>query len=73
VPPIAGTVNTGGGGGGGGANLSVAPIGVQNGAAGGSGIVIVRYLGSQRATGGTVTSDGTYTIHTFRTSGVFAF
>jgi hypothetical protein len=41
------------------------------GAAGGSGIVIVRYLGSQRATGGTVTSSGGYTIHTFTSSGTF--
>jgi hypothetical protein len=39
---------------------------------GGSGIVIVRYLGAQRATGGTVTSSGGYSIHTFTTSGTFA-
>ena len=43
----------------------------RSGAAGGSGIVIVRYPGSQRATGGTVTSVGGYTIHTFTTSGTF--
>jgi hypothetical protein len=30
-----------------------------------NGLVIVRYLGSQRATGGAVTSSGGYTIHTF--------
>ena len=41
------------------------------GGAGGSGIIIVRYPGSQRATGGTVTSVGGYTIHTFTTSGTF--
>jgi hypothetical protein len=35
--------------------------------------VIVRYAGSQRATGGTVTSSLGYTIHTFTTSGTFAF
>ena len=59
----AGTVNTGGGAGGGG-NTSV-----QNGAAGGSGIVIISYAGSQIFTGGTVTSSGGNTIHTFTASG----
>jgi hypothetical protein len=38
---------------------------------GGSGIVIIRYLGSQRGTGGTVTSSGGYTIHTFTSSGTY--
>jgi hypothetical protein len=33
--------------------------------------VIIRYLGSQVATGGTVTSSGGYTIHTFTGSGTF--
>ena len=56
--------NRGGGGGGGGAWE-------YYGGAGGSGIVIVRYQGSQRATGGTVTSAGGYTIHTFTGSGSF--
>jgi hypothetical protein len=55
-----GTVNTGGGGGGG-------------GGAGGSGIVIVRYLTSSASgltvTGGTKTTSGSYTIHTFTSSG----
>ena len=60
ITAISGTPNTGGGGGGG-----------YAGAAGGSGIIIVRYPGSQRATGGTVTSVGGYTIHTFTTSGTF--
>jgi hypothetical protein len=59
----AGTANTGGGGGGGG--------GAANGAAGGSGVVIISYSGSQRGTGGTVTSSGGNTIHTFTTSGTF--
>ena len=59
---VAGTVNTGGGGGGG--------YGTGSGA-GGSGIVIVRYPGYQRASGGTVTSVGGYTIHTFTASGTF--
>jgi hypothetical protein len=55
-----GVDNTGGGGG------SSADL-YQNGAAGGSGIVIVRYPGPQRAIGGTVTSVGGYMIHTFTT------
>jgi hypothetical protein len=38
---------------------------------GGSGVVIIRYLGGQRGTGGTVTSSGEYTIHTFTTSGTY--
>lgn len=61
-----GGTNTGGGGGG--ANQPATSTG---GGAGGSGIIIVRYPGSQRATGGTVTSVGGYTIHTFTTSGTF--
>ena len=58
----AGGTNTGGGGGGG-----------QSGgpASGGSGIVIIRYSGSQRGTGGTVTSSGGYTYHTFTSSGTY--
>jgi hypothetical protein len=55
-------------GGGGGGNLVP-----QQGAAGGSGIVIVKYAGTQRATGGTVTSAGGFTIHTYTTSGTFSF
>jgi hypothetical protein len=39
--------------------------------AGGSGIVIVRYSGPERASGGTITSSGGYTIHTFTSSGTF--
>jgi hypothetical protein len=61
---IAGQANTGGGGGGGGA-------GGQPGSAGGSGVVIVRYPGPQKATGGTITNIGGYTIHTFTSSGTF--
>jgi hypothetical protein len=62
-----GTVNTGGGGGSAGNTGSSA----GNGGAGGDGIVIVRYAGAQRGTGGTVTSAGGYTIHTFTSSGSF--
>ena len=61
-----GTANTGGGGGGGGgANLST----FYAGANGGSGVVIVSYTGAQIFTGGTVTTSGGNTIHTFTTSG----
>ena len=59
----AGGANTGNGGGG--SNFS------NTGGAGGSGIVIIRYLGAPRATGGTITSSGGYTIHTFTASGTF--
>jgi hypothetical protein len=34
-------------------------------------LYIIRYLGPQRATGGTITSSGGYTIHSFTTSGVY--
>lgn len=61
-----GAVNTGGGGG---ANWNYT-IG-RSGGAGGSGIVIIRYLGAQRGSGGTVTSSGGYTIHTFTSSGTY--
>ena len=38
---------------------------------GGSGIVVARYLGDQRASGGIVTTSGGNTIHTFTSSGSF--
>jgi hypothetical protein len=43
----------------------------RTGSNGGSGVVIVRYSGTQRATGGTVTTVGGYTYHTFTSSGTF--
>jgi len=61
----AGTANTGGGAGGSGGG------GTNIGGTGGSGIVIISYSGAQRATGGTVTSSGGNTIHTFTSSGTF--
>ena len=64
----AGTVNTGGGGGGAGGQNATS----FSGGAGGSGVVIVRYPGAQQATGGTVTTSGGFTIHTFTASGTFA-
>jgi hypothetical protein len=60
-----GGTNTGGGGGGGGGG------GSPNAGAGGSGIVIVRYSGTVRGSGGTITASGGYTVHTFLSSGTF--
>ncbi len=57
-----GGANTGNGGDG---------LGTSGAGAGGSGIVVIRYTGAQRATGGTITSGGGYTVHTFTTSGTF--
>lgn len=65
----AGTANTGGGGGGGGRGSGT--TGTFAGGNGGSGIVIISYPGPQRGTGGTVTSSGGNTIHTFTTSGTY--
>ena len=59
-----GTANTGGGGYGG-------TTGTTTGYNGGSGLVVIRYLGTQKGTGGTVTSSGGYTIHTFLSSGTY--
>ncbi|MEI8194033.1 MAG: glycine-rich domain-containing protein, partial [Flavobacteriia bacterium] len=64
---VAGTPNTGGGGGGAGEAQS------NPGKNGGSGVVIVRYLGSPAGTGGTITQSGGYTIHTFNSNGTFAY
>jgi hypothetical protein len=58
--------NTGGGGGGG-SHYNV----TNKGGEGGSGIVVIRYAGAQKATGGTITTVGNYTVHTFTTSGTF--
>jgi hypothetical protein len=59
-------------GGGGGAGSYNGSTGLATaGGAGGSGIVIISYLGSQRGTGGTVTSSGGYTIHTFTSSSTY--
>jgi hypothetical protein len=61
----AGSANTGGGAGGSGNTFA--------GADGGSGIVIIRYPGAPIATGGTVTSFGGDTIHTFTATGSSTF
>lgn len=60
------TANTGGGGGG----ASVAS-GTVSGGTGASGIVIIRYAGTQRGLGGSITQSGGYTYHTFTSSGTF--
>ena len=62
----AGTPNTGGGGGGGSGNNTT-----PNAPDGGSGIVIVRYKGPRKATGGTITTVDNETVHTFTSSGSF--
>ena len=62
----AGTPNTGGGGGGGSGNNTT-----PNAPDGGSGIVIIRYKGPQKATGGTITTVDNETVHTFTSSGSF--
>ncbi len=68
VAAVSGEANTGGGGGGAGATDLIQ----QSGADGGSGIAIISYTtGSVVATGGTITTSGTNTIHTFTSSGTF--
>lgn len=43
----------------------------ENSGGGGSGIVLVRYYGPQRATGGTIYSFNGYTVHQFNSNGTF--
>ncbi len=64
-----GAANTGGGGGGGDdpVNLAGHPGGI-----GGSGVLILSYAGAQIFTGGSITSVGGRTIHTFIASGTLA-
>lgn len=59
--------NTGNGGGG----ANVWGVNQFAGGAGGSGIVVIRYAGAPKATGGTITTVGTDTVHTFTASGTF--
>lgn len=70
-PGVNGTANTGGGGGGSGRVGSPA----QDGGTGGSGVVIIRYntadWSGYTVMGGTVTTSGSDTIHTFTSSGTF--
>jgi hypothetical protein len=62
-----GTINTGSGGG-----VGFAVSGYALAGSGGSGIVILRYSGIPKATGGTITQSGGYTYHTFNSSGTFS-
>jgi hypothetical protein len=66
------SANSGSGGGGAGAGSSA---GLASGGNGGSGVVIIRYLTSDfgTCTGGTKTTDGSYTVHTFNSSGTMTF
>lgn len=68
-----GSANRGGGGGGAGVNYTVNPVGAGSGGSGGSGIVIIRYRKTDHsgATGGDISEQGVYTIHTFTSSGTF--
>ena len=66
--PSAATANTGGGGGGA-SNYTGAGGSLIPGAAGGSGIVILRYYGSQKGSGGTYSSAGGYSYHSFTSVG----
>jgi len=64
--PTSGVTNTGSGGG------SATEASVSVGGNGGSGVVIISYpTGSISATGGTITTSGGNTIHTFTSSGTF--
>lgn len=47
------------------------PDGESDGQNGFGGVVIIRYPGPQRATGGTITTVGSDTVHTFTSSGTF--
>lgn len=63
-----GGANTGGGGGGGSHYFAN-----NKGGDGGSGIVVIRYRGSQKADGGTVSTWNGYTIHKYTTVGDATF
>jgi hypothetical protein len=65
TPAQSGTANTGGGGGGGSSP--------QAAGAGGSGVVVISYATADlpTCTGGTITTSGSDTIHTFTSSGTF--
>lgn len=65
-----GTANTGSGGGGTGPTAYSTYPSYPSGA-GGSGVVVIRYSGTPKGSGGTVTQSGGYTYHTFTTSGTF--
>ena len=70
-PYITGVANTGGGGGGYNFGWNSIAQGARAAATGGSGIIVIRYSGGQVGTGGTVTTAGGYTYHTFTSSGTY--
>ena len=59
------------GGGGGGGGYAGGASTIRDGSSGGSGLVLVKYLGTQIAEGGQISTSGSYTIHTFTSSGNF--
>lgn len=65
------TQGTDGLGGGGGGGSSTGGYSAGFGARGGNGVVVIRYLGSQKGYGGTVISSGGYTYHYFYSDGTF--
>jgi len=67
TPIINGTPGADGTGGGGGGRY----VGFVAAGDGGSGITKIRYPGSQKAYGGTITFDGTYTYHSFSGAGQY--
>jgi hypothetical protein len=68
---IAGSGSIGGGGGGGGRVTGLAPFTEYFGAAGGDGLVLIRYEGPARGIGGEIYTTGSYTVHAFTSSGIF--
>lgn len=66
------TANTGGGGGGACVTENSLSFGARTGGDGADGVYVIRYkTGLITATGGTITTDGAYTVHTFTTDGNF--
>jgi len=47
--------------------------GLANGGNGSGGIAIVRYPGTPKAQGGTITQSGGYTYHTFTSNGTLTY
>ncbi len=68
-----GTDGLGGGGGGSGYDGTGPRFGFGNEQNGGKGVVIISYAGATKASGGTITSVGGNTIHTFTSDGTFEF
>lgn len=65
---VAGAANTGDGGNGN-ENGNVEAGYYAYGGPGGSGLIVVRYLGAQKYTGGTISTVGSYTVHKFTSTG----